>query len=202
MAKKRPEEILYKLKTEVTDAFFKANPVKKFPNDFLSKKVKEELADVRGLPNLQYKHRIRARKGRDHRHRRGKIDLKNALAAYEQFKKIETKMKYEIVVLPDGEFEFKMERKVQICPEKWPMPLEFDSFDDAKYVLYSRRKGQWVYELPKDKIAVKKAVAKYEKYLKEVREKLTLAFVGRGARKEMAELLAIETIKEKGINSF
>jgi hypothetical protein len=201
MAKKQPENILYELKEQVAEEYFAANPVKKFPNDFLSKKVKEELADVRGLPKLDFGRKSQA-KGQDYRHRVGKLNFKRALAAYAQFKRIEAKMKFEVIVLPEGEFELKMEKKVQICPENWPMPLEFDSFEEAKYVLYSRKKGQLVYKLPRDKTAVKKAVAKYERYLKKVREKLILAFVGRGAGKKMAEIMAIEAIKEKGINSF
>ena len=198
MKRKRPEDILYELKEQVADAFFTANPVKKFPDDFLSKEIKEELADVRGLPKLEFGTRSRA-KGRDHRHRVGKLDFKRALTAHAQFIKIEAKMKFEVIVLPEVEFEFKMEKKIQICPKNWPMPLEFGSFEDAKYVLYSRKKGQLVYKLPRDKTAVKKAVAKYERYLEKVREKLILAFVGRGAGKKMAAIMAKEAVKEKGI---
>jgi len=198
MAKKRPEEILYELKEQVAEDVFKANPVKKFPDDFLPKKIKEELADVRNLPKLEFGTRSRA-KGRDHRHKVGKLDFKRALAAHAQFKRIEAKMKFEVIVLPEGKFEFKIEKKIQICPENWPAPLEFGSFEDAKYVLYSRKKGQLVYKLPRDKTAVKKAVAKYERYLKKVREKLILAFVGRGAEKKRAAIMAKEVVREKGI---
>jgi hypothetical protein len=122
------------------------------------------------------------------------------MTLHEYAKKKEAKMMYEVIVLPEGKFELKIEKKIQICPEKWPMPLEFDYFEAAKYVLYARRihstwfddahhrqAGPFVCNLPKDKTIVKKAVQKYEKYLKKIRDKLVKAFMERNVDEELAE---------------
>ena len=123
------------------------------------------------------------------RHRWDKIDWRKVMELCAEFKKTEPKMAYEIIVLPEGKFELKIEKKIQIRPEKWPMPLEFDYFEAAKYVLYSRKKGQCAYNLPKDKSIVKKAVKKYETYLKEVRDKLVKAFMARNVDRKLAEAM-------------
>jgi len=44
MTKKRPEEIISEIKRDVTEKFLAENPLKKFPEDFLSAKAKKELA--------------------------------------------------------------------------------------------------------------------------------------------------------------
>jgi len=37
--------------------------------------------------------------------------------------------------------------------------LKFDTYERAKYVLYSRKKGQLVYKIPKDEGAIEKRVS-------------------------------------------
>jgi hypothetical protein len=131
------------------------------------------------------------------RHRLNKNDIKKAMESYNYYKKLEAKMAYEIIVLPEGKFELKIDKKIQIRPEKWPMPLEFDYFEAAKYVLYSRRKGPCVCNLPKDESIVKKAVKKYEKYLKEARDKLVKAFMARNVDEKLAEGFVKLVFEEK-----
>jgi len=89
-----------------------------------------------------------------------------------------------------------MKKKVQICFESGMVILEFDSLEKAKYALYSRKKDQYVYKVPKSEIIVKRAVQKYEIYLKEIRNKLIKAFVERGADKTIAEGLAAQVFEE------
>jgi len=42
--------IIYNKMTSVAEKFFKANPLKRFPDDFLTKKVKRELEDRKSNP--------------------------------------------------------------------------------------------------------------------------------------------------------
>jgi hypothetical protein len=214
---KHPENILYELKQEVAEKFFAENPLKRFPEDFLSKKVKEEMKGEKsvkggkGLKGVKSGKGIKRRSrslatmyrslpgGRSHqvRHRWDKIDFRKVMELCAEFKKTDAKMKYEIIVLPEGKFELKIDKKIQIRPEKWPMPLEFDYFEAAKYVLYARKKGQCAYNLPKDETIVKKAVKKYETYLKEVRDKLVKAFMARNVDEELAEGFVKLVFEEK-----
>lgn len=119
------------------------------------------------------------------------------MAQYAEFKKIENKMEYEIIVLPEGEVKLNFGRKVEICSAKSGMVLMgFPSLERAKYLLYSRKKGQYVYKMPKNEIVVKRAVRDYEKYLKEIRENITKAFMARNANSSIADTLAREILKE------
>ena len=159
MAKKRPEEIISELKTEVSEEFFKLNPIKRFPEDFLSRRVKSEFEDI---------------------------------------------------LVPGGKLELKFERKVQICfcrkaspsGESGMVLLEFGSLERAKYILYARKKGQYVYKVPKSEIVVKRAVQKYEKYVEEIRDKLIKAYGEKGAERIVAERLAGEEFEEIGLEKL
>ncbi|MFA5291524.1 MAG: hypothetical protein WC496_00665 [Phycisphaerae bacterium] len=229
--KKRPEEILYELQKTVTEEFFKENPLKKFPEDFLSNRVKKELKAhfTVSLPEVKLSKRIT---GASHRDRRKKIDLKDVMRHYYRVMAIEENSadKYFVVGLPGGKLKINAHRKFEICSEKGPSShkgfagtgpsshkgfagtgtsshkgsagtgdvlLEFDSLEQAKYLLYARRKEQCVYKLPKSKVVVKRAVEKYEKYIKEVKEELAKAFMRRGVKRELAEEFAKLVIEEK-----
>jgi hypothetical protein len=210
MAKKRPEEIISDIKKQVAERFFAANPLKKFPEDFLSAKVKKELADIKNLPDLPFRPGKRIT-GRTHRDVRKKIDIQKVMAPYAYFKSLEAKMKYELVLLPGGKLKLNIGRKFEICSESGTVLLEFpseiasasgrashgaSSLERAKYVLYARKEGQFIYKVPKSEIVVKKAVQKYENYLKEIRDKLIKAYLERGADKITAESLARQVFEE------
>jgi hypothetical protein len=149
--KKRPEEIISDIKEEVTAEFFAANPIKRFPEDFLSRRVKTEFEDI---------------------------------------------------LVPGGKLELKFERKVQICFESGMVLLEFGSLERAKYILYARKKGQYVYKVPKSEIVVKRAVQKYEKYAGEMRDKLIKAYGEKGAERIIAERLAGQVFEEIGLGNI
>ena len=163
MTKQRPEEIISELKKTVTEEFFKANPLKRFPEDFLSRRVKTE---------------------------------------------------FEAILVPGGKLKLKFEKKVQICFESGMVLLEFpseiasasgrashgaSSLERAKYILYARKKGQYVYKVPKSEIVVKRAVRKYEKYVEEMRDKLIKAYGEKGAERIVAERLAGQEFEEIGV---
>ena len=151
MAKKPPEEIISELKKEVAEGFFARNPIKRFPEDFLSRRVKTE---------------------------------------------------FEAILVPGGKLKLKFEKKVQICFESGMVLLEFGSLERAKYILYARKKGQYVYKVPKSEIVVKRAVQKYEKYVEEMRDKLIKAYGEKGAERIIAERLAGQEFEEIGLGNI
>jgi hypothetical protein len=61
MKKPKPEEIISELKKTVTEEFFKANPLKRFPEDFLSRRVKTEFEGIlvpRGKLKLKFEKKV------------------------------------------------------------------------------------------------------------------------------------------------
>jgi hypothetical protein len=198
MAKKPVEQIIHELRKEVAGRFFAEEPVKKFPEDFLSAKVKKELADIKNLPDLPFGPGKRIT-GRTHRDVRKKIDIQKVMASYAYFKSLEAKMKYELILLLGGKIKLNFGRKFEICSESGTVLLEFSSLERAKYILYARKKGEYIIKVPKSEIVVKRAVQKYENYLKETRDKLIKAYAEKGADKIIAESLARQVLEEIGL---
>ncbi|MGB8226159.1 MAG: hypothetical protein WCE45_04735 [Sedimentisphaerales bacterium] len=206
MAKKRLEEIIYNIKQEVAKKVLaEISPIRKFPEDFLSAKVKKELAVPIKYPKLS-KPGIKI-VGREHRIRRAKIDPKKVNKTLDLIKEWEkgAMVKYEEIGLPEGELELNFGRKFEIRFAKSGMVLlGFASYERAKYLLYSRKihsassgqAGQCIYKIPKNEIVVKRAVRDYEKYLKEIRDNITKAFMARKANSDIADTLAREVLKE------
>ena len=151
MKKPKPEEIISDIKSEVTEKFLGENPLKRFPEDFLSRRVKTE---------------------------------------------------FEGILLPGGKLKLKFEKKVQICFASGMVLWEFGTLERAKYILYAREKGQYVYKVPKSEIVVKRAVQKYEKYVEEMRDKLIKAYLERGAERIIAERLAGQEFEEIGLGNI
>ena len=205
MAKKPVEQIIHKIKKEIAENFFAENSLKKFPEDFLSAKVKKELAERISYPNAS-KSGVKI-SGRYHRVRRAKIDIKKAMVACASFKAMEEKStaKYEEVPVPMGKLKLNFGRKFEICSESGTVLLEFSSLERAKYILYARKEGnppeagKYIYKVPKSEIVVKRAVQKYENYLKETRDKLIKAYAEKGADKITAESLARQVLEEIGL---
>ena len=140
MAKERPEEIIDRIKTEVSEKFLAENPVKKFPEDFLSVKAKKELAERIYYPPLPFRRGMKMT-GRDHRIRREKIDLRAAMKAYAFVEEFEAKSpaKYVEIGLPGGKLKLNIGSKFEICFAKsGTVLLGFGTLERAKYILYSR----------------------------------------------------------------
>ena len=112
------------------------------------------------------------------------------------------KSEFEDILVPGGKLKLKFERKVQICFESGMVLLEFGSLERAKYILYARKKGQYVYKVPKSEIVVKRAVQKYEKYVEEMRDKLIKAYGEKGAERIAAERLAGQEFEEIGLGNI
>jgi len=57
--------------------------------------------------------------------------------------------------------------KQQICFENGISFMKVGSVERAKFIIYARGKDRYIIRVPKSEIVVKRAVRKYETYLKE-----------------------------------
>ncbi|MGA2914849.1 MAG: hypothetical protein ABSE89_02360 [Sedimentisphaerales bacterium] len=199
MKRKPVENIIYEVKEQVAKKVLaKISPIRKFPEDFLDEATKKDLGvRIKYPKTLKLGPKIIKRGLQT---KKAEINLKEIRELSELVKdwEKESEFKYEEVILPEGEVTLNFGRKVEICLKGMAI-LKFNSYEQAKYVLYSRKKGQMLYKIPKDETAVKKAVKDYEKYLNEIREKLKKAYMKRKANREGAEYLAYDVMKENGL---
>ncbi len=210
MVKSKPEEKLYDILKQVKARVFdKIGSIKKFPDDFLDEQVKKDLglSSSKGLKrrNIKIKNSKdkppTARVGANRIFTNpapGEIAEAASHGVNSVMAGLTVDFKYKEVLLPEGKAELKIDRKFEIYL-KGASIIKCDYFAQAKYVLYSRKKMQLLYKIPKDEKAVKKAVADYEKYLEGIREKLKKAFIRRRADRETAEYLAGEAMKENNL---
>jgi len=251
MKRKPVEDIIHELRERVAGEYFAKNPLRVFPDDFLSDEVKKDLAKPIKYPDM-FKFGPSSSKGlrRDRGKKNNKIsaslkrrsmfktfttfpfkpigykrtdeEMQNTMDRllpklgrpkkknkidFEQIRRVSelskmidliTKAKYVEVLLPMREkLKLWAEGEFGICFENHRIFKEFSSLEEAKYLLYSRKKGQLMYKVPKDEAVVKRAVAEYEKYLSQMRAGLVKAFRRRKIPKEAAEELTTQVIKEK-----
>jgi hypothetical protein len=180
MAKKRPEDIIDELKKTVGDEFFKANPIKKFPEDFLSRRVKTEFEGIL-LPGGKLKLKFE---------KKVQICFESGMVLWE-FDSLE-RAKY---ILYARELVLRSEPTV---PKRLRRPEA--TTQSIKDILPEI--GQYVYKVPKSEIVVKRAVQKYEKYVEEMRDKLIKAYLERGAERIIAEKLAGQEFEEIGLGKL
>jgi len=75
-----------------------------------------------------------------------------------------------------------------------------ESDEEAKFIIYSQKPDEFVVKMPKSRIAVRNAVDKYERYVKELKGKLFKAFFDRTAHDHnLAENLTARVLEELGI---
>jgi len=79
--------------------------------------------------------------------------------------------------------------------------MEFDDIDQAKYVVYAHRPNEYVARIPKDMVAVSKAIIKYEKYLNKLWDDTLSTLTDRVSDFKLAESLAAQVMDELGIPS-
>jgi hypothetical protein len=69
----------------------------------------------------------------------------------------------------------------------------------AKYVIYARKSAEYIVCLPNDEVIVTKAVTDYERYLKELFQKLNLELLNRTFDHRQAETLSHRIFQELGL---
>jgi len=65
--------------------------------------------------------------------------------------------------------------------------------------MYSKKNGEYIYKVPKDKEIVGKAVQDYEEYRNELEAKLVKAFMTENTPQKAAEALAEQVMEEHSI---
>jgi hypothetical protein len=76
---------------------------------------------------------------------------------------------------------------------------EAKSLDEAKFVIYSRKPNSFIVKIPKNKIALTKAVKEYERYLNGLKDKLFETFFNRVRDHQLAERLTQTVLEELGL---
>jgi uncharacterized protein with ATP-grasp and redox domains len=69
----------------------------------------------------------------------------------------------------------------------------------AKFIVYAKKKVECMVRVPKGEIVLKKAVGDYERYVRDVREELYVAFMAKCGDHNESERLAIEVCEEFGL---
>ena len=76
---------------------------------------------------------------------------------------------------------------------------EARSIEEAKYLIYAQKPNVFVIRIPKNKIAIKKSVDSYEKYLKDLKGKIFEAFYRRTLDHQRADILTNTIFEEHNI---
>jgi hypothetical protein len=77
---------------------------------------------------------------------------------------------------------------------------EAKSLEEAKFILYSQKPDTYIVKIPKNKIALSQAVAKYEKYIRELKDKFFKTFFERVLDHKQAEHLTNAVFENLGLN--
>jgi hypothetical protein len=76
---------------------------------------------------------------------------------------------------------------------------EARSLEEAKFIVYSQKPHSYIVKIPKNKIALNKAIHSYEKYLKELKGKFFETFFNRVLDHKQAESLVRTVFEELGL---
>jgi hypothetical protein len=76
---------------------------------------------------------------------------------------------------------------------------EAKNLEEAKFVIYSQKSNSYIVKIPKNKIALSKAVNNYEKYLKELKGKFFETFFNRVQDHKQADSLTNQVFDELGL---
>ncbi|MGB3479837.1 MAG: N-6 DNA methylase [bacterium] len=138
------------------------------------------------------------------------------------------KLKNEVVrkLLPDGIKQFPNEfldidlkslqfRDIPICKE--PLRLgnyllgtqdvvsdggfyyEASSTDEARYLIYAQKPNTYIIKIPQNETLIRKAVTKYEKYLKDMKNQLFETFFKRTHDHKLADILTNQIFDDLGV---
>jgi len=76
---------------------------------------------------------------------------------------------------------------------------EAKSLDEGKFIIYSQKPNTFVIKIPKNKIALSKAVSQYERYLRSLKDKFFETFFNRVLDHQLAERLTQSALEELGL---
>lgn len=76
---------------------------------------------------------------------------------------------------------------------------EAKSLEEAKFIVYSQKPDSFIVKIPKNEIALRKAVAAYERYVRGLKDKLFETFFNRTFNHQLAEQLTQAIMPELGL---
>lgn len=86
--------------------------------------------------------------------------------------------------------------KQEVVSEDGDFRYQARSVEEARFIIYSQKPNTFLVEIPRDNIATSKAVAKYEKYLKELKDEFFAAFFQRVHDHKQADALTQAVFQE------
>jgi len=72
--------------------------------------------------------------------------------------------------------------------------------EEAKFIVYSQKSNSFIVKIPKNKIALTKAVGEYERYLRSLKDKFFETFFSRVLDHQLAERLTQTVLEELGLS--
>jgi hypothetical protein len=73
------------------------------------------------------------------------------------------------------------------------------SLEEAKFIVYSQKRDSFIVKIPKNRIALTKAVSEYERYLRGLKDKFFETFFNRVLDHQLAERLTQTALEELGL---
>ncbi len=89
--------------------------------------------------------------------------------------------------------------KQEICGADGEHVMEVSTEEKGKFIVYAKRKDEFVVKVPESIVIIKKAVQGYEIHLKEIREKLFKAFMEKCGDYNRAENLTRQVFEDFGL---
>jgi len=112
-----------------------------------------------------------------------------------------SRIKCKEVSVPAGELKLgeSFFDKQEVCDTEGQHLMEVESEEKGKFVVYAKKKDEFVIKVPESKIIIKKAVQEYEIYLKELSKDLYRAFMEKCGDHNRAENLTRQVFEDFGL---
>lgn len=89
--------------------------------------------------------------------------------------------------------------KQEICDAEGQHVMEVSSLEKGKFIVYAKKKTEFVIKVPESSIIIKKAVQEYELYIKEKRKELYTAFIEQCGDHNRSENLTRQVFEDFGL---
>ena len=119
----------------------------------------------------------------------------------EGFVKGWSKVKCDEISVPAGELKLgeSFFDKQEICDGEGQHLMEVESEEKGKFIVYAKKKDEFVIKAPESKIVIKKAVQEYEMYLKGLSKDLYRAFMEKCGDHSRSENLTRQVFEDFGL---
>ncbi len=111
------------------------------------------------------------------------------------------RIKCEEIQVPEGELKFgeSFFDKQEICDAEGQHVMEVSSLEKGKFIVYAKKKSEFVIKVPESSLVIKKVVQDYEIYLKEIRNQLFKAIMEKCGDYNKSENLMRKVFEEFGL---